>query len=290
MKFIALTLAIVFGIQSTCWIPSADAAVATFTTNAAGPPSAQAEVPVNKIGALLLADATAFLNGNNIEVRAKKPDDTIETLLKGTALNTAIVGSGANRRITGIAFFQSGSSFAGLSRKPERPDKIQTASGDICEGAITNVSPDGLNCGSRRVPASQLKCVDSPYAFQFEIPLMSASGVNNISGEANSIEFSSCIVQPAPVVQKAPRETKVKVSSGGGISTRTKVIVGLLLLAGIATAIAVPIAVASSRRGNNNRHRDEEALALLIRQRQLHAQESAVQSQLSSSLVSPFSR
>jgi len=253
LKRLAALLALLIAIQYTSCL-HALSATATFSGN-----GAQAQVPVSKIGALMLADAVAFLNNDSIEVRSKSSQDSSQNMLQGTVLNTEIRGAGASRHIHGIAFFQSGSSLGGVCKKGGGPERVKTSSGEILSGAISNVTADGLNVGSSRVPAGGISCIDSPCAFEFDIPLSGASGTSSVTGEASKISFSQCNL---PVTTTKVREKEPKVSSGEP-NTKMRIVVCTLLLAGIATAIAVPIAVGPHR--HHHRHRDNSQQILLQR-------------------------
>jgi len=281
VRLIALILILVFAIETTLYSPAAYAATATFNS---GDSTAQAQIPVNKIGALLLADATAFLNGSMIEVKGKAPDNTDQTLLSGTAFNTHIVGSGSNRAIRGTAIFQGGFSFASLTRAGDKPARVQTTSGEIIEGAISDISPTGISVGGRSIDASALKCVDSPSAFEFEIPLSGSAGVSSVTGEASRIKFSSCSVSaPARIKEKKPSTV-----SAVQHPTRTKVIIALVLIACVATAIAVPIAVSAGRRRHRNNNNNDLAVRILQQQALTNSRRS-MQQEVSSVIQNPFS-
>jgi hypothetical protein len=268
---IVFLLAVLFATQYTCLLP-AYAATATFSAE-----GAQAEVPVNKIGALLLADAAAFINNSTIEVRSKTQNNN-QSLLNGTVFNTEVRGAGASRHIHGMAFFQGGSSIGGLCKKGSAPERVRTSSGEILEGAISGVAADGLSVGGSRVPASNISCIDSPCAFEFDIALSGASGGASGTGEASKISFSQCNVPAATKV-------KVKQSSSSEGSTKARVIVSMLLVAGLATAIAVPIAVGCSHR-HHHRHNNGAQQQLLLQQELL--QQSRMRTGLTQTISNPF--
>jgi hypothetical protein len=186
-------------------------------------------VPVNKIGTLLLADATAILTSTTIEVTTKGPDGNQQTALKGQLLNATTAGG----TIKAIAYFTGGTQFSNLCTGG--PGRVKTASGDVVEGAISNVSAEGLTCGGQRIASSDLKCVDSPCAFE-----MTAS--------SSKISFKHCTVAAA-----AEKPTKVK--SVGEHQTAKRVLVVVALLAIVAVAVAVPVAVACS---NRHHHRTQQ--------------------------------
>jgi len=186
-------------------------------------------VPVNKIGTLLLADATAILTSTTIEVTTKGPDGNQQTALKGQLLNATSIGG----TIKAIAYFTGGTQFSNLCTGG--PGRIKTASGDVLEGAISNISAEGLTCGGQRIAASDLKCVDSPCAFE-----MTAS--------SSKISFKHCTVTAA-----AEKPTKVK--SVGEHQTAKRILVVVALLAIVAVAVAVPVAVACSSR---HHHRSQQ--------------------------------
>src|SRR5262249_45312842 len=153
-----------------------------------------------------------------------------QSSLQGTVLNSRVIGAGASRHIQGIAFFQGGASIGSLCKKGSRPERVKTSNGEVLEGAISAVTAEGLNIGGSQASAGNITCIDSPCAFEFDIPLSGASGTSNVSGEARSMSFSQCNVPAATKV-------KVKQTSSSEGSTKTRVIVCIALAAIIATAV-----------------------------------------------------
>jgi hypothetical protein len=272
------------------FLPQAFAATATFRADSTGSGTVNAQVPVNKIGALLLADATAFLSNNNIEVHSKSQDGNDQSVLNGTLFNTRVIGSGASRRLKGIAFFLGGGKLGDLCHKTGREDRVKTMDGQVLTGAISDVGPDGLTIGGQRVPASNLQCVDSPCAFDFEVALSGAAdAAGAVTGEASRMTFSHCAVIPAAKVE---RERPVK-TTPVAISTSTsedkhgaRVLLVTALVLGIATAIAVPVAISASHHHHHHRNRFNEQQ--LLEQELLLSRTQSVSSQLNSSLRNPF--
>jgi hypothetical protein len=114
VKILGLFLSFLLVLQVTCFPQIASAAGVTYTSTGGG--GVQAQIPVNKIGALLLVDAVAFLNNDVIEVKGqvKGHEGQNQTLLTGTIMNTSISGSGGSRTIHGKVSFSGGASISSL--------------------------------------------------------------------------------------------------------------------------------------------------------------------------------
>lgn len=241
MKVIPLLLSLLLVIQYTCWLPSF-AAQASFDTSTG---AIKTQVPVNKVGTLLLADATAILTATAITITAVGTSGASETVLQGQILNPQTTGTGSTRTIQGIANFDQGTRLDELGKVGKT--KVKTNSGEVLEGPISEVTADGLTIAGQRILSSNLSCIDSPRAFEFTINLTGVSGAGGgIAGEAASISFKRC-----KVTGSASSKTE-KVSKVGSHTTAKRVAVCVALLAIVAVAIAVPVAVACSRRGHNN--------------------------------------
>jgi hypothetical protein len=212
-------------------------AAATFSTDATGHGAVQGQVPVNKIGALLLADTIAMISNQTMEVKSNNSSNNGQSLLSGQIFNAQQMPGGG---IKGSVIFTAGARLAELCKKGGM-ERVQTSSGDIIEGQIAGVSADGLdvtmsNGTTRHVDGGSLKCIDAPCAFEF-----------NIASGGSRMAFSHCTL--ASVVQV--KQPKQHVSTGGSDRMRKIVLTSVIVLA-IATAIAVPIAVGV---GTHHRHR-----------------------------------
>jgi hypothetical protein len=104
MRLLSVVLSLVLFLQMTCWLPASDAAATYDPAN-----GVKAEgVPVNKIGALLLADAVAFLNNDTIQVQTKGPNNTTQNVLTGKISDVTVSGSGASATVHGTCVFDGG--------------------------------------------------------------------------------------------------------------------------------------------------------------------------------------
>ena len=272
VRLLGLLLGLLVFVQYALLPPAALAAGNAYTPDATISGDVKAEAPVNKIGALLLADATAFLNSGTMEVHGKGPEGSNQTLLTGTVLNEQVNGTGANRIIRGICYFTGGTSLSALCTKSGRADRVKTTNGDVLEGAISAVGADGLTVqtasGAQRVAANSIQCLDSSCAFEFEL------------SHGSKMKFGKCTVQMAAV-----KTTRVSTAATTTTthSRAVKIFVALLLVAGIATAIAVPIAV------SHHHHRNNNQANLIAQQILLKQRSSSMSSQVSSVISNPFS-
>src|SRR5262245_46463976 len=125
VKFVSLLLSFLLVFTYTTSIPVL--AVSTnFSTDSSGKGAVSAQVPVNKIGALLLADATAFLSQQSIEVKSNKSTSGDQPLLTGTLFNAKETGG----KVKGLVLFTGGSKFSSLCSKGGT-ERIKTSSGDV---------------------------------------------------------------------------------------------------------------------------------------------------------------
>lgn len=268
MKFLASLLSILILVQCT-FAPSASAFGSSYTPDDS-PAEIKATAPVNKIGALLLADATVFLSNATLEVHGKGPDNADKTLLSGPVLNMQVTGTEPNRTIRGICYFTAGLSLNAICVKADHPDRVKTTDDQILEGTISGVGPDGLSVqtasGLQRVDSRRIRCVDSSCAFEFELT------------SDRHVKFGKCAMLTTQLKSQHQRNT-----ARSPHSRAFKVTVVLLLAAGIATAIAVPVAVSGHHHHRNN---GANALATQI---YLQQRQGGMNSQVGSVLSNPFS-
>jgi hypothetical protein len=253
VKFFALLFSFLFAFMYTSRIPAA-ALEATVSADVSGRPSVQAKVPVNKIGALLLADASAILSGDSVEISSNHPGTNNQPLLQGQILKAEQAADG----IHGIMFFKGGAKLSQLCRKGAT-ERIQTTDGNLYQGSISGVGPDGVdmtlqNGATQHFALSALKCVDSGCAFEF-----------NLANDSSKIAFARCTLA-AVVTEKVRPVQQQHVLVGGNCSKTRKIILGLVLLTVIATAIAVPVAVGCATHHHHHSNNSEE-IALLLRNR-----------------------
>jgi hypothetical protein len=115
VRFLGFLLSLLVVLQLTSFPQIAFAADATYSQSS----GVQAQVPVNKIGALLLVDAVAFLSNESVEVQGKvkgQEGQNNQTLLTGNITDRSITGSGASRTIHGKIRFTGGPLLADIGK------------------------------------------------------------------------------------------------------------------------------------------------------------------------------
>jgi hypothetical protein len=208
----------------TCFIP-------TWAAMEVSSSGAQGQVKVSKVGALLLADGLALINGNSIEV--KSSDGTSQ--LTGTLFKTETAGSGDSATITGDVYFSEGPGTSTLDANPCQNERVDKVDGTTVRGRISSCSPEELTCGGQSIPMSQVKAIHSNRVFTFKLK----------AGQTPRLTFeTTCAGGGAAATKKEP---ETKVSTPGDHRTAKRVIVCVVLLCGIACAIAIPIAVSCSQ-------------------------------------------
>jgi hypothetical protein len=222
VNLISLLVSLILGFQMTCG-PIAFAAAEISATGSGG---VQGQAKCNKIGALLLADGLAIMNGSTIAITAHASSGHSDSQLNGKIFKAEQAPGGA---VKAYAWFTDGPGLSQLDSKicAERVDLMD---GTRVPGPISSITPDQVTAGGTSYPMSQVSAIHSSRVFQF-------------SSNAGKISFDSTCI-------KAPGETKVK-AKGKGI-TGKQVLIGLVIVAIVACAIAIPVALASSGHGHSN--------------------------------------
>jgi hypothetical protein len=247
VKLLSLIMSFMVVAQFTCFTAPAFAADVSYTPGGAG--GVKGQVPVNKIGSLLLADAVALLNNNTIEVKGKtKSNSDSKTLLSGAIFKLDVSG-GSHPTIHGMAHFTGGESY-GTVCKQGGQDLIDTNDGGSISGHITDVTQDQVTVqtpsGMQQIATSSIKRIHSNSVFEFSMPVAVSGSANTSTafhGDCQRISFTNTpgVTETVTKVSKTPHTTSTSTSEG---STRGKIVaVGICMLL-LATAIAVPVAVA----------------------------------------------
>jgi hypothetical protein len=190
----------------------------------------QGQLPCNKIGALLLADGVAIMNGTTIEVTGKAQDGKSQTQLHGKIFKVEQVGGNVN----GSAFFEDG---PGLSKliAANCPESVKLNDGSLVKGSIDSITSDAVSVGGRSIPMSQVLKIHSARVFNF-----------HMKNEKVSFE--------ATCLHAGGGATKTSKSSGDHFYQRHPYYTIAILAGvgcGIACAIAIPIACANRGHHNN---------------------------------------
>jgi hypothetical protein len=202
------------------------AAEVTFTRDG----GVQAKAPVNKIGALVLADGLAIMSGATIEVVSKGPDGTQHSQLKGKLFKSEQIGTGVDGVISGFAWFTDGPGLSFLD-KGSCSEQVDLNNGDKVPGPIQDITADQVIAGGRTIAMSDVRLVHSKHVFQFRA----------VGEKVSRMNFEpTCVKAPPTEVKKV------------GKSKAFKITVAIIVAAVIATAIAVPIAVACGGGGGHH--------------------------------------
>ena len=232
---IAGFLSLLFFAQCAFWAPPAETAAINFGGGGSG---LSGEVPCNKVGALLLADATVLLNGTEIKVhgKVKGKSQPSSDLLTGILVKTQ-VPSGKSGIVNAYAYFSGGPSLGSLpvSCCDEHCD---LGDGSTVQGPISDITESTLNCGGHTIPLNSITAIHSPRVFRLALKVA--------NGEAASCGLTATCTPGTPA-------TKIKAktsSTGPGIIAVAAIVT--VLGAAIAIPIAVPIACSHHHHNNDN--------------------------------------
>jgi hypothetical protein len=225
MKSLASLLVVALFIQSTLLPYAAFGAEVTFNSTQS---ALQGQVPVHKIGALLLSEGLALLNGDEIKVEAKDSSGHAAPVLQGNVFNITSTEAGSKTALHGYAFFRTGT----LLSKVETAcsdESVDLKDGSHVAGPISDVTHDMLTVGARQVATSAIATVHSPRVYQFK---MNLTGKNEqpLTGPVTNMDFSpTCLVAHAePHYSSTDKKRAILVA---------------LVVAGLATGIACGVAI-----------------------------------------------
>lgn len=216
MNLVALLVSLILCFQSTLG-PTALAADVTAT----GSGGLQGQVKCNKIGALLLADGLAIMNGVTIEVTGTSHGGTSHSQLNGQLFKAEQLPGGD---VSAYAWFTGGTGLGLLDAKI-CAERVDLNDGTRVPGPISSITSDQVTAGGKSFPMSQVSAIHSSRIFK-------------IATNGGKASFDSTCI-------KAPAETKVK-TKGPRISGKA-IIIGLVIVAVVAVAIAVPVALSGGR-------------------------------------------
>jgi hypothetical protein len=240
---------------------AANAAAVTYTPKDVKGGSVEGSVPVNKVGDLMLTDASAIIKGNVIDVESKDTSGVKKTVLSGVVFKTKVTGTGATAKLTGLAYFRQGTSLGEID-DPEAEELIDIEDGGVVGGKIVAVNRDELvmstPAGERRVPVDKLKRVCSPKVYSFSMPLVAGAKIDlnqQFQADAKQIKFertaAPCTSKQKKAAEAQGRHPKlcchgflVAVVPPKEAPAVGKIIAITAVMAAVAAAIAIPIAVA----------------------------------------------
>jgi len=178
------------------------------------------EAPVNKIGTLLLASSLAVMNGTTIQISTRSQN---APELSGQLFKT----SSSKGDVTGHAYFGQGTELAKLDATSCK-EYVELTDGTRINGPVTNVTPSAVTCAGQSIPMETVTVIHSARVFKFILK----------TGTAPKITFAPTCPKLAAMV--TPHRSK-----------RTKIVIAIIVLAGIACAIALPIALSGHHHSNN---------------------------------------
>ncbi len=265
MKKLALSMGLLIAVERVLTPLAADAAAVTYTPKDVKGGAVDGEVPVNKVGDLLLTDAAAIIKGNVIDVESKDIATGVKkTVLSGVVFNTKVSGSGVQAKVQGYVYFRQGSGISTLD-DVDCEEMIDIEDGGVVGGKIVAVNRDELvlstAAGERRVPVEKIKRICSPRIFSFVMPVVSGQKLDltqTFQATAKDMKFERTTKRCTDKEKKAaqaqgrnPRSCcpglalavpppRAQQPAQGG----AKIVVIAAIMLAIAAAIAIPIAVA----------------------------------------------
>jgi hypothetical protein len=259
VKLLALFMGFLIGIQMT-YCPVANAAASAMSVTSGG--GVQGQLPCNKIGALLLADGVAIMNGTTIEVTGKAQDGKSQSQLHGKIFKVEQVGGNIN----GSAFFEDGPGLATLMAA-NCSESVKLNDGSLVKGPIDSITQDAVSAGGRSIPMSQVLKIHSAKVFNF-----------HMKNERISFE-ATCL--------HAAASTKTSKTSSGDHFWQQHPFWTVAIIAGvgcgIACAIAIPVALAN-RGHHNNQQQTLNNIALI---KAINARNAPVVTQPVANVVAP---
>lgn len=276
MRLISLLLSLLMFLELSFYPLPAGASPVSFAPGAAGVGgSLQGEVPVNKVGKLLLADGVAIFKDNSVDVVGTPPGATQkQNVLSGVCFKVDATGAGTKPSLKGQCYFRSG---PGLSQidDPSQEELIDLVDGGVVSGHIVAINHEEVEVeesggNRRRFAMGGVKAIRSPRVYSFTVPCVAAAPVTlgtAFSGECTRMTFTptasgkvAVAKPPKPTQPSQPSTPPPSASSSGGGEgwTPKKIILGGAIMCGIACAIALPIAIPLATRGKNNTRRKRE--------------------------------
>ncbi len=237
---------------------------------ASDPVGVKGEVPVNKIGVLLLADASCIIAGTTIVVAGKaSPTGPHQTQIQGHIVNNQLTSQGKVGQINGKAYFDHGPNLKSLGEP--RQERVILHNGHIYNGHIVSVDDHIISFQPTQgenlnVPLQDVKTIESPHAFNYTINIRSDQVISqdkSFTAHTTKITFHPT---QAPVHQVAAKE-----HFWSNHPFITAIIAGTI----VATAITVPVVLGVAAHHHHERvmatqNNQKVAQALLIKQIQAH--------------------
>lgn len=249
LKLVALLLAVVIFAQPFLGCQSVAAATVTYGSIDVG--VTKGDIPCHKIGALLLAEATALINGDDISIQGKeKVDSVAHELVSGKIVNQARSGPDSSPTLSGIVYFNQGPVLPMLEPHCSG-ESVDRKDGSKLVGRITELNKYAvkivpLNGAEQTIPMSAVQAIHSPKVFKFSLRVSGGqSSENQLKGDARNIFF----------------EPTCRPLFGLHITRKRAIVyvgVALLVATAIACSVAIPLSV------HHHHHNSNQDLANLI--------------------------
>jgi len=226
-----LILALLVVLQYGLFPTSCLAAAVNFTVGQSS--SLNGQVPVHKIGNLLLAEGMALLDGSDVSVTAKNKDSKgTESVLKGKLFKTGVTGAGKAAAIDGIAYFNAGSQLSSL--EPQcTGESVDLSDGSKITGPISDITQEAVSIASKTIPMSSVAAIHSSHVFNFSLKMNAATSGGALQGSPSSMNFSPT----------CGHEVATKVTKSTSSATKKRIIIMTAVALGIATAISCGVAI-----------------------------------------------
>jgi hypothetical protein len=224
---LALLVVVQYGVFPTACL----AAAVNFTVGQSS--SLNGQVPVHKIGNLLLAEGMALLDGSDVSVTAKNKDSKgTENILKGKLFKAAVAGAGKSTAVNGFAYFNAGSQLSSLEPRCTG-ESVDLSDGSKVTGPISDITQEAVSIASKTIPMSSVAAIHSSHVFNFSLKMNAPTSGGAVQGSPSSINFSST----------CGHEAATKVSKSTSSATKKRIIIMTVVALGIATAISCGVAI-----------------------------------------------
>lgn len=203
----------------------------------------QGQLPVDKIGALLLSEGFASFAGTAVTITGK-PELSAQTqsLLQGTLVKPEVTIAGSQSALTGTVYFNDGPALSTLEDKKFK-EKISLTDATTVTGPISSITADQIVVGGKTIDLSKVATITSPRVFKIHVALdliVPPVPGQPISGNASSVQF----ISTSPTLAGSTTANNNPPERGKGHHhVIVKVIAVVALGCIIATAIALPIAL-----------------------------------------------
>jgi len=209
------------------------------------------EIPLNKIGTILLPDGLLQFSNDELTIGAV-PDWLFDrdVVLRGAIVRAELVPQQNISLLGGLVYFYSGQWLSSLGSL-RAPDLIDTLSGEQIRGRILGrigqafaIKPE--SGGTQKVNFSDIKTISSPRAFTFKI----SAPTTRLAPTDTSLTFDVSLITLTPTAingrliasRKATLPRSSLAGSEPGVSNQTiATFVALDIMGDIAPAVSIPL-------------------------------------------------